>query len=78
MLVSYVVTVCILSSNVNLCCIAYNTLRSKIDFRQILVALKDPKSWALASINAGVALGISSVGSFLPTFIKAYGFSAGR
>lgn len=37
----------------------------------------DPKCWAFGLMNAGVALGISSVGAFLPTFIKELGFSPG-
>lgn len=56
---------------------AYNTVGFGIKFEQIWIALLDPKAWAFAVINAGLGLGISSVGLFLPTFIKALGFSVG-
>ncbi|KAH8805236.1 retrograde regulation protein 2 [Xylogone sp. PMI_703] len=48
---------------------SYNTIGAKVEMWQILVTLKDPKSWAFALVNSGVALGISSIGVFLPTFI---------
>ncbi len=54
----------------------YNTIGAKVDFTQIWSTLKDPKSWLFACINAGVALGIASVGNFLPTFVRAFGYSA--
>jgi MFS family permease len=54
----------------------YNTIGAKVDVRQIWTALQDPKSWLFACINAGVALGIASVGSFLPTFVREFGYSA--
>ena len=43
---------------------------------QILVALKDPKSWVYALIQACIATGVGTVGVFLPTFVKAFGYSA--
>lgn len=55
----------------------YNTLGAKLELKQIWVTLKDPKSWAFAMINGGIALGISSVGVFLPSFIKSFGYSPG-
>ncbi|KAL7901868.1 MFS general substrate transporter [Trichoderma sp. SZMC 28014] len=57
---------------------SYNTVGFGIKFEQIWIALLDPKAWAFAVINAGLGLGISSVGLFLPTFIKALGFSVER
>jgi hypothetical protein len=56
----------------------YNSAGAKFNAMQIWIALKDPKSWLFACINAGVALGIASVGNFLPTFVKAFGYSAGK
>lgn len=55
--------------------IAYNTIGSKVQLWQIWATLKDPKSWGYALVNAGIALGISSVGVFLPTFIVAFGYT---
>ncbi|PVH76569.1 MFS general substrate transporter [Cadophora sp. DSE1049] len=57
---------------------SYNTTGAKVVPYQIWVTLKDPKSWTIASLNAGIAMGISSVGSFLPTFIRAFGYTAQR
>lgn len=59
-------------------CSAYNTQESRVQCMQILTTVKDPKSWALASMNCGISLGVSSIGLFLPTFIKALGFSGGE
>jgi MFS family permease len=57
---------------------AYNTLGFNISWRQIILTLKEPKAWAFASIYAGIALGVSSLATFLPTFIQAFGYSRGR
>lgn len=54
-----------------------NTVGAKFTWMHILTTLQDPKSWLFACINAGVALGISSVGNFLPTFIRTFGYSPG-
>ncbi|KAJ9604883.1 hypothetical protein H2200_010998 [Cladophialophora chaetospira] len=56
----------------------YNTVGANVDVKQIWTALKDPKSWLFACINAGVALGIASVGNFLPTFVRSFGYSPAR
>jgi hypothetical protein len=56
---------------------AYNTVGAKVNARQFLTVLKDPKCWLFALINAGVATGIASVGLFLPTFVQEFGFSRG-
>ncbi|KAH0843473.1 hypothetical protein FOPE_08711 [Fonsecaea pedrosoi] len=56
----------------------YNTTGANIDVRQIWATFKDPKSYMFAIINAGVALGIASVGNFLPTFVKSFGYSADK
>jgi hypothetical protein len=39
--------------------------------------LKDPKSHLLAIGQGACVLGIGVVGSFMPTFISGFGFSAG-
>ncbi|KAF2168681.1 hypothetical protein M409DRAFT_36326 [Zasmidium cellare ATCC 36951] len=57
---------------------AYNTHESRVDWRQILTTMKDPKSWVFASLNCGVSLGVSSISLFLPTFIHELGFSGER
>ena len=56
---------------------AYNTVDAKVNLKQLLMVLKDVKCWLFALINAGVAFGIGSVGLFLPTFVKEFGFSKG-
>lgn len=56
----------------------YNTLGAKVDLWKILTTLKDPKSWLFALVNAGVALGIASVGNFLPSIVRSFGYSPGR
>ncbi|KIY00304.1 uncharacterized protein Z520_03989 [Fonsecaea multimorphosa CBS 102226] len=56
----------------------YNTTGANIDMWQVWACFKDPKSWMFAIINAGVALGIASVGNFLPTFVKSFGYSADK
>ncbi|KIX04968.1 uncharacterized protein Z518_05840 [Rhinocladiella mackenziei CBS 650.93] len=53
---------------------SYNTVGAKVNLKQIWSVLKDPKCWLFVLINAGVALGIGSVGLFLPTFVKEFGF----
>jgi hypothetical protein len=54
---------------------AYNVSNAKIHLRQIVILLKDPKLWCWTVTNAGFALATASIGSFLPTFIKEFGFS---
>lgn len=56
---------------------AYNTTGFNISVKQIWQTLLDPKPWGFAVIHSGVALGISSVGLFMPTSINELGFSAG-
>lgn len=58
--------------------VAYNTVGAKVDLKQMWAAAKDPKCWLFASANSGVALGIASVGLFLPTFVKEFGYSTGK
>ena len=55
----------------------YNSPGVTFSWMQIWTAVRDPKSWLFACINAGVALGIASMGNFLPTFVKSFGYSAG-
>ncbi|KIW39102.1 uncharacterized protein PV06_08913 [Exophiala oligosperma] len=57
---------------------SYNTVGAKVDLKQMWAAAKDPKCWLFASANSGVALGIASVGLFLPTFVKEFGYSTER
>ncbi|KAL6249573.1 hypothetical protein RBB50_003426 [Rhinocladiella similis] len=54
---------------------SYNTVGAKVNLKQMLAAAKDPKCWFFASANSGIALGIASVGLFLPTFVKEFGYS---
>ena len=54
---------------------AYNTIGAKVVPIQILVALKDPKTWAFAIIQGGIAMGVGTVGVFLPSFVNAFGYS---
>ncbi|KAH8820252.1 major facilitator superfamily domain-containing protein [Xylogone sp. PMI_703] len=46
----------------------------KLQFSQIIVAFKDPKSYFTAVIYGALCLGIASITSFLPTFISQFGF----
>lgn len=55
--------------------LAFNTLGTGIRWSQVLAALRDPKSWAFVFMQFGVATGIGTIGSFLPTFIRGFGFS---
>ncbi|RDW65994.1 hypothetical protein BP6252_09629 [Coleophoma cylindrospora] len=53
---------------------AHSTSNEKIVLSQIWMALKDPKSYFTAVIYGALCLGIASVTSFLPTFIRQFGF----
>ncbi|KAH8890617.1 retrograde regulation protein 2 [Thozetella sp. PMI_491] len=53
----------------------FNTRDSKLSWRQVWVALKDPKAWAFSFINSGFAQAVSTVGIFLPTFIASFGYT---
>jgi hypothetical protein len=53
---------------------AGNIQDEKIILPQIFVAFKDPKSYFTAIIYGALGLGVASVTSFLPTFIKEFGF----
>jgi hypothetical protein len=37
--------------------------------------LKDPETWAFAMIQAGITTDVGTVGVFLPSFVKAFGYS---
>ena len=54
--------------------IANSVTNEKIQFSEILVAFKDPKSYFTAVIYGALCLGIASITSFLPTFILQFGF----
>ncbi|OQV02109.1 hypothetical protein CLAIMM_07359 [Cladophialophora immunda] len=49
---------------------------AKVDLWQIWACFKDPKSYGYAILNGTTGLCLSSVGVFLPTFIKDFGLSA--
>jgi hypothetical protein len=53
---------------------ANSVTNEKIEFSQILIALKDPKTFFTAIIYGALCLGIASITSFLPTFIREFGF----
>lgn len=38
----------------------------------------EPKAWAYPFINGGLALALSSIGVFFPTFIHEFGYTAAR
>ncbi|KAH8799083.1 major facilitator superfamily domain-containing protein [Xylogone sp. PMI_703] len=46
----------------------------RMDIRQIWVGLRDYKVWLMAITYCAPCLGISSINSFLPTFIRGFGF----
>lgn len=50
-------------------------MNAKVDVKQIAGAFKDIKTWLFSVTNTSVALMISSVGLFLPTFIDAFGYT---
>ncbi|KIW71768.1 hypothetical protein PV04_00005 [Phialophora macrospora] len=54
---------------------SWNTTGSKILWPQVWDCLKDPKSYAFAMFNATSGLCLSSIGIFLPTFIRDFGYS---
>lgn len=54
---------------------AYNTENAKVSFKQIWACFIDPKSYAWAILNGTTGLCLSSVGVFLPTFVKDFGYS---
>ncbi|KIX06606.1 uncharacterized protein Z518_04582 [Rhinocladiella mackenziei CBS 650.93] len=54
---------------------SYNTVGEKVQTKQLIAVLKDPKSYFYANQQGASVLGISVVGSFLPSFIKDFGFS---
>jgi hypothetical protein len=54
---------------------AWNTTGSKILWPQVWDCLKDPKTYAFAIFNATSGLCLSSIGIFLPTFIRDFGYS---
>jgi hypothetical protein len=56
---------------------AYNTAHEGVKPKQLLELLKDPKSHLLAIAQGACVLGVGVVGSFMPTFISGFGFSAG-
>ncbi|KAK5994137.1 High-affinity nicotinic acid transporter-like protein [Cladobotryum mycophilum] len=53
----------------------YNEEGAGVDVRQLLVALKDPKTLFFALMNAGISLGLASISAFLPSFIVQFHLS---
>ncbi|KAL7919741.1 MFS general substrate transporter [Trichoderma austrokoningii] len=53
----------------------YNTVGAGFDWAQVLVAFKDPKLYLFSLINMGISLSLSSISSFLPTFISDFNYS---
>ncbi|KFZ15697.1 hypothetical protein V502_05440 [Pseudogymnoascus sp. VKM F-4520 (FW-2644)] len=54
---------------------SYNTAHEKVKPAQFLEVIKDPKSWLFALSQGACVMGVSVVGSFLPSFISTFGFS---
>lgn len=54
----------------------FNTRNAKLEWGQVLAALKDPKAWAFAFINGAFGQATSTVGIFLPSFIAAFGYTS--
>ena len=55
--------------------LAFNTIGAKINYKQLWAGMKDPKTWAFMAMQTGVAQGIGTVGVFLPSFVKEFGYS---
>ncbi|KIW26159.1 uncharacterized protein PV07_09276 [Cladophialophora immunda] len=55
--------------------LVYNTPESKVQPRQILIAFKDARLYLFSLITGSLGLGVASLSSFLPSFIRAFGFS---
>ncbi|KAF3923993.1 hypothetical protein ABW21_db0203285 [Orbilia brochopaga] len=53
----------------------FNTQDSKFEARQVWAAVKDPKTWAFGFMNAGIGMGLSTIGIFLPSFIADFGYT---
>jgi hypothetical protein len=58
--------------------IAYNAEGDKFKTKQLLAVIKDVKTYFFSFIQSAAVLGVSVVGSFLPTFIHDFGFSPGK
>ncbi|EPS45768.1 hypothetical protein H072_137 [Dactylellina haptotyla CBS 200.50] len=54
---------------------SFNTEGSKFEFHQVIAAIKDPKTWAYAFMNAGIGMCLSTVSIFLPSFIADFGYT---
>ncbi|KAL2436723.1 High-affinity nicotinic acid transporter [Exophiala dermatitidis] len=54
---------------------AYNIEREKFRPRQLLAVVKDIKTYFFGFVQGAAVLGVSVVGSFLPTFIHDFGFN---
>ncbi|OIW32824.1 MFS general substrate transporter [Coniochaeta ligniaria NRRL 30616] len=53
----------------------FNTRGSKLEWGQVLAALKDPKTWVFFLVNGAFGQATSTVGVFLPSFIAAFGYT---
>jgi hypothetical protein len=56
-------------------CAGQNTVHAGVAPKQILVGLKDPKTWLGSLIVAAPAMSITAFVIFLPTFMTEFGFS---
>ncbi|OAL33794.1 hypothetical protein AYO20_06970 [Fonsecaea nubica] len=54
----------------------YNVEHAGFKWKQMLIALKDPKTIPFWFISAGVSLALASISAFLPSFIAQFGYSA--
>ena len=54
---------------------AFNTRDAKMEWRQVLAALKDPKAWVFFLVNGAFGQATSTVSVFLPSFIAAFGYT---
>ncbi|KAJ9136537.1 MFS general substrate transporter [Coniochaeta hoffmannii] len=55
--------------------LTFNTRDAKMEWRQILAALKDPKAWVFFLVNCAFGQATSTVSVFLPSFIAAFGYT---
>ncbi|OAL28541.1 hypothetical protein AYO22_02735 [Fonsecaea multimorphosa] len=54
----------------------YNVEHAGFKWKQMWIALKDPKTVPFWFINAGISLALASISAFLPTFISEFGYDS--
>ncbi|KAF2100206.1 MFS general substrate transporter [Rhizodiscina lignyota] len=57
---------------------SYNVEHAEVQWKQIWLAVKDPKTTLFSFMNAGTSLALASISAFLPTFIAQFGYSKVR